>query len=71
MQSSKLSPASQKNITTNTKSIRKLKRIFLKFLQDVGQAILESYSRVLEGLAYNIVSWIEDVLYADTTEKSE
>ncbi|KAJ3678675.1 hypothetical protein LUZ60_002478 [Juncus effusus] len=33
--------------------------------KDVGQAILESYSRVLESLAYNIVSWIEDVLQAD------
>jgi hypothetical protein len=35
------------------------------FLQDVGQAILESYSRVLESLAFNIVSWIDDVLFAD------
>jgi glutamate racemase len=34
-------------------------------LQDIGQAILESYSRVLESLAYNIVSWIDDVLIAD------
>ncbi|CAM8974426.1 unnamed protein product [Rhodiola kirilowii] len=39
--------------------------------RDVGQAILESYSRVLEGLAYNIVARIEDVIYADTNEKSE
>lgn len=41
------------------------------FLQDVGQAILESYSRVLEGLAFNIVAWIEDVLYADRTVKRQ
>uniref|UniRef100_A0A7N0R8A3 PRONE domain-containing protein n=1 Tax=Kalanchoe fedtschenkoi TaxID=63787 RepID=A0A7N0R8A3_KALFE len=39
--------------------------------RDVGQSILESYSRVLEGLAYNIVAWIEDVLYADTSEKGQ
>jgi len=29
------------------------------------QAILESYSRVLESLAYNIVTCIDDVLFAD------
>ena len=34
-------------------------------LQDVAQAILESYSRVLESLAYNIVTCIDDVLFAD------
>jgi hypothetical protein len=34
-------------------------------LQDVGQAILESYSRVLESLASKIMSRIEDVLEAD------
>ncbi|KAG6586434.1 Rho guanine nucleotide exchange factor 8, partial [Cucurbita argyrosperma subsp. sororia] len=34
--------------------------------KDVGQAILESYSRVIESLAFNIMSRIEDVLYADT-----
>ncbi|KAG8078002.1 hypothetical protein GUJ93_ZPchr0007g4835 [Zizania palustris] len=32
---------------------------------DVGFAILESYSRVLESLAYNVMSRIEDVLNAD------
>jgi hypothetical protein len=37
--------------------------------QDIGQAILESYSRVLESLAYNIVSWIDDVLLADENAK--
>lgn len=34
-------------------------------LQDVGQSILESYSRVLESLAFNIIARIDDVLYAD------
>jgi len=38
-------------------------------LQDVGQAILESYSRVLESLAYNIVTCIDDVLFADEAAK--
>lgn len=33
--------------------------------QDVGQAILESYSRVLENLASKILSRIDDVLEAD------
>ncbi|CAH8313536.1 unnamed protein product [Eruca vesicaria subsp. sativa] len=33
--------------------------------KDVGQAILESYSRVLENLALKILSRIEDVLEAD------
>jgi hypothetical protein len=31
----------------------------------VGQAILESYSRILESLAFTVLSRIEDVLYAD------
>ncbi|KAG8080571.1 hypothetical protein GUJ93_ZPchr0007g5232 [Zizania palustris] len=37
----------------------------IQYNKDIGQAILESYSRVLESLAYNIVSWIDDVLIAD------
>ena len=40
------------------------------FLQDVGKAVLESYSRVLEGLAFNIVAWIEDVLYVDKSMRN-
>lgn len=40
-------------------------------MQDVGKAILESYSRVLEGLAFNIVAWIEDVLYADKSVRNQ
>lgn len=35
------------------------------YLQDVGQAVLESYSRILESLAFTVMSRIEDVLYAD------
>lgn len=31
----------------------------------MGQAILESYSRILESLAFTVMSRIEDVLYAD------
>ena len=38
--------------------------------QDVGNAILESYSRVLEGLAFNIVAWIEDVIYVDKSMRN-
>ncbi|OAY66497.1 Rop guanine nucleotide exchange factor 3 [Ananas comosus] len=41
----------------------------IQYNKDVGQAILESYSRVLESMAYNIVSWIDDVLLADGSYK--
>lgn len=43
------------------------------FIQDVGQSILESYSRVLESLAFTVVSQIEDVLDAasETEKKNE
>lgn len=34
-------------------------------LQDIGLAIVESYSRVLESLAHTVMSRIEDVLEAD------
>lgn len=37
--------------------------------QDVGQSILESYSRVLESLAFSIIARIDDVLYADDMVK--
>ncbi|KAL2493113.1 Rho guanine nucleotide exchange factor 8 [Abeliophyllum distichum] len=33
---------------------------------DVGQAILESYSRIIESLAFTVLSRIEDVLQADS-----
>ncbi|GFP86344.1 rop guanine nucleotide exchange factor 7 [Phtheirospermum japonicum] len=37
--------------------------------KDVGKSILESYSRVLEGLAFSIVARIEDLLYVDGLNK--
>lgn len=41
-------------------------------MQDVGKSILESYSRVLESLAFNIVARIDDLLYVDDlTRQSE
>ncbi|CAO2815406.1 unnamed protein product [Amaranthus hypochondriacus] len=38
----------------------------IQFNKDVGHAILESYSRILESLAHTVLSRIEDVLYADS-----
>lgn len=44
----------------------------IQYNQDVGQSILESYSRVLESLAYNIIARIDDLLYVnDLTKHSE
>ncbi|GMY24157.1 rop guanine nucleotide exchange factor 5 [Fagus crenata] len=37
--------------------------------KDVGKSILESYSRVLESLAFNIVAHIDDLLYVDDLTK--
>ncbi|KAL3647334.1 Rop guanine nucleotide exchange factor 5 [Castilleja foliolosa] len=37
--------------------------------KDIGKSILESYSRVLESLAFNIVARIEDLLYVDDINK--
>uniref|UniRef100_A0A1D1XG24 Rop guanine nucleotide exchange factor 2 n=1 Tax=Anthurium amnicola TaxID=1678845 RepID=A0A1D1XG24_9ARAE len=42
----------------------------IQYNKDVGQAILESYSRVLESLAFNIVSRIDDVLFVDGSVKN-
>ncbi|VFQ74744.1 unnamed protein product [Cuscuta campestris] len=39
--------------------------------KDVGKSILESYSRVLESLAFNIVAWIEDVVFVDKTMRNQ
>ncbi|TQE00519.1 hypothetical protein C1H46_013875 [Malus baccata] len=39
--------------------------------RDVGQAVLESYSRVLESLAFNIVAWIEDVICVDRSARNQ
>lgn len=46
---------------------------FLLFVfQDVGKSILESYSRVLESLAFNIIARIDDIHYVDgLTQHSE
>ncbi|EAY95141.1 hypothetical protein OsI_16959 [Oryza sativa Indica Group] len=41
----------------------------IQYNKDVGQAILEGYSRVLESLAYNIVTCIDDVLFADESAR--
>ncbi|XP_059287636.1 rop guanine nucleotide exchange factor 12-like [Lycium ferocissimum] len=38
----------------------------IQYNRDVGHAVLESYSRVLESLANTVTSRIEDVLYADS-----
>ncbi|XP_048320673.1 rop guanine nucleotide exchange factor 3 isoform X2 [Ziziphus jujuba] len=43
----------------------------IQYNKDVGQAILESYSRVLEGLAFNIVAWIDDVVFVDRTIRDQ
>ncbi|XP_038720710.1 rop guanine nucleotide exchange factor 5-like isoform X1 [Tripterygium wilfordii] len=37
--------------------------------EDIGKSILESYSRVLESLAFNIVARIDDLLYVDDWTK--
>ncbi|OVA15553.1 PRONE domain [Macleaya cordata] len=42
----------------------------IQFNKDVGKSILESYSRVLESLAFNIVARIDDLLYADDLTKN-
>ncbi|XP_044508094.1 rop guanine nucleotide exchange factor 5-like [Mangifera indica] len=38
--------------------------------KDVGKSILESYSRVLESLAFNIVARIDDLIYVDDLTKN-
>ncbi|KAL6146091.1 hypothetical protein ACLB2K_056774 [Fragaria x ananassa] len=37
----------------------------IQYNKDVGKSVLESYSRVLESLAFNIVARIDDLLYVD------
>ncbi|GAA0162868.1 guanyl-nucleotide exchange factor [Lithospermum erythrorhizon] len=37
----------------------------IQYNKDVGKSILESYSRVLESLAFNIVARIDDLFYVD------
>ncbi|XP_027071160.1 rop guanine nucleotide exchange factor 7 isoform X1 [Coffea arabica] len=41
----------------------------IQYNKDVGKAILESYSRVLESLAFNIVARIDDLVYVDDLTK--
>ncbi|XAR64241.1 hypothetical protein NMG60_11024507 [Bertholletia excelsa] len=43
----------------------------IQFNKDVGQSILESYSRVMESLAFNIMARIDDLLYVDDATKQE
>ncbi|GJU97569.1 Rop guanine nucleotide exchange factor 3 [Tanacetum coccineum] len=43
----------------------------IHYNKDVGQAILESNSRVLEGLAFNIVAWIDDLLFEDKSARNQ
>ncbi|XP_072971957.1 rho guanine nucleotide exchange factor 8-like [Typha angustifolia] len=42
----------------------------IQYNMDVGYSILESYSRILESLAFTVLSRIEDVLYADSLAKN-
>ncbi|KAL4290450.1 hypothetical protein GQ457_14G006170 [Hibiscus cannabinus] len=42
----------------------------IQYNRDVGQALLESYSRILESLAFTVLSRIGDVLYADSTARN-
>ncbi|GJY48540.1 Rop guanine nucleotide exchange factor 7-like protein [Tanacetum coccineum] len=41
----------------------------IQYNKDVGKSILESYSRVLESLAFNIAARIDDLLYVDDLTK--
>ncbi|CAK7342748.1 unnamed protein product [Dovyalis caffra] len=41
----------------------------IQYNKDVGKSILESYSRVLESLAFNIVARIDDLIYVDDLTK--
>ncbi|KAL8158841.1 hypothetical protein V2J09_000378 [Rumex salicifolius] len=43
----------------------------IQYNKDVGQAILESYSRVIESLAYNIMARIDDLLFVDDATKQQ
>ncbi|MCO5614419.1 hypothetical protein L7F22_068701 [Adiantum nelumboides] len=41
----------------------------IQYNKDVGQSILESYSRVMESLAFNIIARIDDILFIDDMTK--
>ncbi|URE10330.1 rop guanine nucleotide exchange factor [Musa troglodytarum] len=42
----------------------------IQFNKDLGKSILESYSRVLESLAFNIAARIDELLYVDDFSKN-
>ncbi|KAK2971179.1 hypothetical protein RJ640_008603 [Escallonia rubra] len=42
----------------------------IQYNRDVGHAVLESYSRILESLAFTVISRIEDVLHADSVAQN-
>ncbi|XP_057503810.1 rop guanine nucleotide exchange factor 7-like [Actinidia eriantha] len=41
----------------------------IQYNKDVGKSVIESYSRVLESLAFNIVARIDDLVYVDDLTK--
>ncbi|XP_071691405.1 rop guanine nucleotide exchange factor 1 [Rutidosis leptorrhynchoides] len=41
----------------------------IQYIKDVGQSILESYSRVMESLAFNIMARIDDIIFVDDATK--
>ncbi|KAJ0964031.1 hypothetical protein J5N97_029153 [Dioscorea zingiberensis] len=41
----------------------------IQYNKDIGQSILESYSRVLESLAFNIMARIDDLIFVDDATK--
>ncbi|KAG7547830.1 PRONE domain [Arabidopsis suecica] len=43
----------------------------IQYNKDVGHAVLESYSRILESLGYTEMSRIDDVLYADSLARKQ
>ncbi|KAL0303787.1 UNVERIFIED_CONTAM: Rop guanine nucleotide exchange factor 5 [Sesamum radiatum] len=51
------------------RSVAKSSWEIVRDLMDIGKSILESYSRVLESLAFNILARIEDLLYVDDINK--
>ncbi|RZS18142.1 hypothetical protein BHM03_00050368 [Ensete ventricosum] len=42
----------------------------IQYNKDVGHSILESYSRVMESLAFNIVARIDDLIFVDDATKN-
>ncbi|KAF3793962.1 Rop guanine nucleotide exchange factor 12 [Nymphaea thermarum] len=50
--------------------LQKISYFHVPACRDVGQSVIESYSRVLESLAFTVMSRIDDVLYADSLTQS-